>query len=695
VALTLSSAGRLVTQYMLREGQSGYFCLIAAAAFTVSIWTWLLNPKDYAKAKVSIYLLLAITQVYLAMIGVMIYPDCTGFWGVASTIVFGLYEIQSFMSIWTVIAQLTKHLTMWYYVFSCSDSSRACGMPLGIILFGGVLVILTSRNTRNRAISYWRLYESIRKEKDNLAAILAAIPQGVIVITAEGVVSSCNPQALAMLNCRDACTLRHQLLSLHCISDCEELKPASLLEEVVAFLKEEQSGIETFGLTFNEDKQYHLWKGKRCTWNNSTACILTGSDMTSWRLMETKLRHENESKSAVLRYVAHELRTPANAILNLTSSVLSEARLTLEQQTQLKIVETSTHFLISVVNDLMDFTRMTAEQFKLVKVRFDFRREVNDAVELLRMQCVRKGLSLRANIDPMIPEIVNSDPGRIRQLLINLLSNSLKYTYNGDIRVTCVSTSANTIKITVSDTGLGLQYGNLAMFTQSFSTIEEGYNVNPQDCGLGLYVSNLLALSLGSLPLQHCSRAGGGSEISFEVDIDYSGKIEKREKHDREPSTSIGYERDTESEIFSLNITGGNSFNSHHFHHILVVDDVDFNRMVLLRLLGFIQREADEAASGLRALAKIRESARRGQYYSLIFMDVEMPEMDGIAATEQIRQMELTGELPIRARIVCCTAHSSREDIDRSLVAGMDDFLAKPVNRERLRSIVLGVRGTV
>jgi len=681
---------RLIQQ-LLRPGESGSFGLIAAVALAVSVWVWWVDCKDWVKGKVVTILLLTTTQGYLVGLGLAVYPDCTGLWAVASTIVFGLYEVQGFMCTWTVILQLAKHLALWYFAFWRTETNLTCGLPFGLMVYGVGLMIMSTGNMRKRAISYWQLYESIRKEKDNLSAVLNAIPEGVIVVTAAGEVSNCNPQAFNMLNCSEVGTLTSHLLSLHCVADSEaQSKSCSLLEEVSCFLREDRCDIVTFGLTSNGNQQYYQWKGKRCTWNDSKACILTGSDMTSWRLMETKLRYESESKSAILRFVAHELHTPANAILNMTSNVLSEAHLTLEQQTQLKIVETSTHFLVSVVNDLMDFTRMTAEKLRLVKQSFEFRREIRDAVELLRLQCERKGLSLRSNIDSMIPEVVYSDPARMRQILVNLLSNALKYTYSGGIRVTCILTSASTVRITVTDTGIGLPRGKLAIFTQVFSTVEDGYSVNPQDCGLGLYISNLLALCVGGRPLEYHSRTGGGSEFSFEVDINCEGKVVRTGKLERQPS--VGNERDTESEIFALNISGGNSLHSHSFPHILIVDDVDFNRMVLLRLLESCHQAADEAASGLRAIAKIRDSARRGHYYSLIFMDVEMPEMDGITATQQIRLMELTGELPVRARIVCCTAHSGKEDIERSLQAGMDEFLTKPLNRDRLRTMVLGTR---
>lgn len=690
VALALSSAVRFLQQLLYRPGESEYFGLVAGVALAVSVGVWWVDCKDWVKGKIVTIVLLTTTQGYLVGLGLGVYPECTGLWAVASTVVFGLYEIQGFMCFWTVTLQLAKHFTLWYLAFRHSETDLTCGLPFGLIVFGVGLTFLSSGNMRKRAISYWQLYESIRKEKDNLSAVLNAIPEGVIVVTATGEVSSCNPQAFHMLKCSDLPTLTSHLLSLHCTADSEDQpKSCSLLEEVCCFLRENTCDMVTFGLTSRGNQQYYQWKGKRCTWNDGMACILTGSDMTSWRLMETKLRYESESKSSILHFVAHELHTPANAILNMTSNVLSEAHLTPEHQTQLRIVETSTHFLISVVNDLMDFTRMTAEKFRLVKHNFEFRREIEDAVELVRLQCERKGLSLRSNIDSMIPEVVYSDSVRMRQILVSLLGNALKYTYNGGIRVTCILTSAQTVRITVTDTGLGLPYGKQASFTQVFSTFEDGYRVNPRDCGLGLYISNLIALCLGGRPLVYHSRTGGGSEFSFEVDINCERREEvKTRKFERQPS--IGIERDTESEVFALNISGGNSLKFRNFPHILIVDDVDFNRMVLLRLLQSCRLTADEAASGLRAIAKIRDSARRGHYYSLIFMDVERPEMDGITATQQIRLMELTGELPVRARIVCCTAHSGKEDIERSRWAGMDEFLAKPLNRDRLRTVVLG-----
>ena len=139
----------------------------------------------------------------------------------------------------------------------------------------------------------------------------------------------------------------------------------------------------------------------------------------------------------------------------------------------------------------------------------------------------------------------------------------------------------------------------------------------------------------------------------------------------------------------AYDVSGGISSAQRSLSRVLVVDDIDFNRVVMRKMLRNFNIEADEAYSGLRAVTMIRTALRRNHCYRLILMDVEMPEMDGIEATMAIRAMELSGELPERPRIVACTAHRSREDIERCLSAGMDSYLEKPVNIDLLREEVI------
>ena len=151
---------------------------------------------------------------------------------------------------------------------------------------------------------------------------------------------------------------------------------------------------------------------------------------------------------------------------------------------------------------------------------------------------------------------------------------------------------------------------------------------------------------------------------------------------------TIEDEREGETPVASSSLLGGNGLHFMRSPDILIVDDSDFNRLVLAKMLEALNLQADEASSGLRAISTIREHIKRRHYYRLILMDMEMPEIDGITATQEIRTMEITGELPERPKIVCCTAHRGQEDIEKCISAGMDDYLEKPISRTKLQELV-------
>lgn len=593
------------------------------------------------------------------------------------------YEMQGFHPKWYQALLVLRQMGMWVLPLgNLNLEAYETAAELGTVGVGVLycVVVQTSFRVQKNSASF----DSVRKEKEKLRAILQAIPEGLLVITGELEVSCCNAWAFTDTEDLDSEEIAKELREMNCVKDTEETK--SLWELVAAFIGSDKDRFATFG-TVNIAGRYFEMKGTKCNWDDTDACILTASDISSWVESQLKLREESDSKTSLLRFVSHELRTPSNAILNLAGNVLQTASLKAEEQLQLSVVVTSTHFLLSVVNDLLDFTRIASDKFLLVKQSFDFRQEMQETVRLIELQCRQKGLSLRVNFDPLIPEAVYSDAARIKQVVLNLLGNALKFTFHGDIRVICMLTDHNTVKVAVTDTGIGIPESKIAGLCKAFEKVEGTQRINPQGCGLGLYISNLLAISLGSRPISIHSQLQAGSEFSFEVHIyqqesplvDYSPPIDAE--------SDIEIERCTEATI-SPSLCAEKQLGARHYPDILVVDDSEFNRLVLIKLLEAMNIPADEASSGLRALSLIRFKAARNHYYRLILMDMEMPEMDGITATQEIRTMEVTGELQLRPRIICCSAHRGQEDVDRSLAAGMDDYIEKPINRMQLQALL-------
>lgn len=606
-----------------------------------------------------------------------------------STLICCLGELQTGQPKWLRVGLLGKHVTIWAWTLGRSQVS-AYGLANAVeftLIYGFIWVLADS--TVLSPASPLRPSPPSDKEQLELASILSAAPDVLVVLSSNLGISHYNSQALEVFQVESSLGLASRLTELSCETGFDEGEGTSLLVAISAFMKDEYSNEIALGIT-QINQQFYQWKAAKFTANLQKGCILLATDVTDLTSTCHILKEESENKSSVLRFASHELRTPANAILNLSSNVLEGGRLQAEDQMQVAVVVTSTHFLLAVVNDLLDLTRMTSDRFALVKQSFDLRKEVKDTVGLIELQCRQKGLSLKANFDPLIPELVYSDPSRLKQVVLNLLSNALKFTFSGGIRLICMLTSHNTLKLTVSDTGVGIPSNKISSLCQVFGQVEGTQRINPQGCGLGLYISNLIALSLGSKPIQIQSKLGLGSEFSFEVNI-----FQEECALETIPyvtTETIGDEQETQMALPATAISSANAFENRPHAEILVVDDSEFNRMVLLKILESMNVIADEAASGLRALAKIRDAAKRQQFYRIIFMDVEMPEMDGLTATQEIRTMELMGELQVRPRIVCCSAHRSMEDVDRSMTAGMDHYLEKPINRVQLQDLVFQLR---
>ena len=687
--VVISCAMRVAHQALDTGGLDLCFSAIALGMGMSVYGVWKARKGDGKQAEVAVKLFLNVLQVYLVAIVVRLQADYMVLWTIMSTIVFCMHEIQSFQTHWYTLLVLVRQIGMWQWTYWYLDMTKSGGFPWWIALMIVGMTGIFAGQLRNRSRDTWLYYESMRREKEKLRAILEAIPQGLIVVTEKQEVCCCNSAALELVDfsCNEG--VKPYLQALHCRKELTEPdSPRSLYQEMAAFLQQTDTST-IFGIT-NEGETHTEWKGTKCQWDECSACILTATNITTWAKAQTTLQQESESKSAVLRFVSHELRTPANAILNMTADVMSADNIWPEQKTQLSIVVTSTHFLLSVINDLLDFTRMASDRFRLVKQGFDVRKEIRETVELLRLQCEHKGLYLNTNFDALIPDVVFSDAARMKQVVLNLLGNALKFTFQGGIRVIITLTDHGTIRVAVSDSGIGIPSDKILGLGKAFAVVEGTQRVNPQGCGLGLYISNLLALSLGSRPISIQSKLGAGSSFSFEVNI-YQKEVSESGVEEC-CWLAVEDERDSEAPISISEFIGGNRPEGFVYPDVLIVDDSEFNRLVLVKLLEKANIRADEAESGLRALSKVRSAIQRNHYYRFIFMDMEMPEMDGVTATQEIRTMELTGELRVRPRIVCCSAHRSVEDVERGLNSGMDEYLEKPIDKGKLLALLSQTR---
>jgi signal transduction histidine kinase/ActR/RegA family two-component response regulator len=400
------------------------------------------------------------------------------------------------------------------------------------------------------------------------------------------------------------------------------------------------------------------------------------------RAAKEEAERANRFKSEFLANMSHEIRTPMNAVIGMTS-ILASSRLTPEQREYVRTIRSSGESLLALLNDILDFSKIEAGKLVIEASPFALRQCVEEAVDLLATQAARKGLGIGCRVDPAVPALIESDATRLRQILVNLLDNAVKFTSSGEVLIRVEACSPRLelapgelveLRFAVRDTGIGISAGRLDRLFRPFSQADSSTSRLYGGTGLGLAISRRLAEGLGGR-MGVESEPGQGSTFWFTIRcraVDATlpdlGSRPPEPVGRSQPGVAG---RSAESGLPPL--------------RILVAEDNVINQKVALLLLQQLGYAADVAADGEETLAALRR-----QRYDVIFMDVQMPGMDGLEATRRIRDEWPAEERP---RIIAMTANALRDDREGCLAAGMDDYLSKPVLLEDLRAALSrGVR---
>ena len=362
----------------------------------------------------------------------------------------------------------------------------------------------------------------------------------------------------------------------------------------------------------------------------------------------------NRAKSIFLANMSHEIRTPMNGIIGFVDLLL-DGSLTAEQRSQASLIKESGQSLLAIIDDILDLSKIEAGKLALEPIAMSPASVVNGAIAIVREDALAKGLELRTDLAVDLPAWIEGDPTRLRQILLNLLSNAVKFTARGSITVAVSAEPASgaaRVRFAVTDTGHGIPADRQHLLFQNFSQVDRSITRRFGGTGLGLAISKRLAEAMGGT-IGVESEPGRGSTFWFTIALS-----------------------ETKAPVIVENTAPAAPASA----RILVADDNAINRLVVEGFLKAAGHQVTLVSDGAAALEAVQ-----ARDYDLVLMDMEMPVMDGLSATKAIRRLgERVRDIPI----IAVTANAMPEEVARCRAAGMNDHVAKPIDRKFLLAIV-------
>jgi PAS domain S-box-containing protein len=514
-----------------------------------------------------------------------------------------------------------------------------------------------------------RLEEELRRTRAKLIDAIESLDAGLVIFGPDDRLVICNSKYREF-----------------CAADAGALAPGMLYEDVLRHLV--KSGVpELAGVSADDwvarwvaahrnqgtpvvmrlgGRWLHV--STRRTSDGGVVTLLT--DITALKHAEAAAEAASRAKSDFLTNMSHEIRTPMTAIVGFSELLLQPVQSLSDRQDALQVIRRNARHLLDLINDVLDLSRIEAGKMEISRTTSDLIQMLGDVASMMRSRAVEKGLEFSVQFQGPIPRTIQTDPLRLRQILVNLLGNAIKFTASGEVRlvVSCPvvghgsEAPGTDVRFEITDTGIGMTPEQMSRLFQPFTQADESTTRKFGGSGLGLDISKRLAQLLGGdITVQ--SVAGVGS--TFTLSIDGSPMKDVQVITDA-TALLLGSSRE-KADSREIKFTG----------HVLLAEDGPDNQRLIRHLLERAGATVSIAENGRLAVDKARAEA-----FDLILMDMQMPELDGYGATSELRRRGI--QIPI----IALTAHAMSDDRDKCIAAGCTDYLTKPLDTELLLATV-------
>lgn len=587
----------------------------------------------------------------------------------AFSVIGSFYQIAFINSPWLGVGLILKQVAMWVgtdmaFNSKMADNWTSTGLVVFYIAAAYVMLLHIFLNLSKLRVEMIR---QVTEKSKQVVDILESIQEGMVVLAPDSVLLCNKPfYELFTADTPDQVYLQLQAIPL-------------FLSSVRSFFLAKSTRIH-FGVIPHNDKQLE-WLGSKVTWNQEVAVILTCRDVTELLKLQDLACKENERKIALMRSISHELRTPMNYVRSLAEEIGSNGAVSTAADMQ--VLYSCCNLMNLFVEEMQDFAQVNSTSLQLNSESIDLKALLNGCLDMVKPYSTGKDLALSLTYDPSLSTNIVTDPGRLRQLLVNLLTNAIKYTKAGSVRLVALASSANRIKILVEDSGIGIEKSRLAGLLTCSSA------KSLPTSGIGLFMANQMAFLLGKERLSVRSEVGQGSTFAFYICVNQGEKV-KLARKDSVGSGMVCGDEEEKHPLMPVFTTGSflNEKGSLCSPEVLIVDDFPFNRMVVRAVLEKEGLSTQEAESGSEAIALVLQLHSQGLYFRLIVMDFDMPGMDGFATTKALLDLKEKDTSLVVPPIIGHSAYTSDEDKRKCLAAGMAAFLPKPCGKlETLRLV--------